>query len=299
MKRLLRLIAAALSTGIFVLAHAGQDLTGLYGVEGSCPKDMEKDALGAIYVRHCFSGERFGGESRLVIVQNGERICGWHAQCEGFNCSRLYSGRLVGTSSEGRLRLFAEDGHREDGVADEISYIVVPGGLTYPDAKSRAPIYVRRAAQLRSAALRAACIPQMSGKAPVLREYRMQVSGLPADNELERAFQAVAEQARRAPPTRLVRLSRLRDQTSWTDARGSNNHVIRKLVVRNDTKRGWEVVGQHPEMCTAFLRSEAGQVGERSVDAGPGISIAPGESLEFASCNGSNWHFAAVTAAGK
>lgn len=275
-------------------SHASDvtNVTGSYGIVGTCSdKDME-DNPGEIYVRHCFLGEKYVVTASMWLVQNGNSVCGYYSECGGFNCGKVYMGQMIGRVTGNTLTLFAESGHQEEGVAETRVFKVVPGGLSEGHSKTGKPTYVQRARELKEPSVAKACKPDFP-KEVRLKNYELDVSGILATEKVK--FLNHEREAKVKPPAaKRFNLSKLASMYEWEDKRDSSNYVPRLVSVRNDSKKAWTVSTGHPETCREFL-SYGGSPKEQSrvsVEAQfGGVEVKPGKSIDFLSCKGSTWTF--------
>ena len=279
-------------TGI-AAAQTPADVTGSYGVLGVCSDKEIEENSGELYVRHCFLGEKYAAYAEMSLVQKGNFVCGNYSECGGINCSKVYSGQLVGKITGKTLTLFMETGHQADELAEERIYKIVPGGLADGRLpRTDKPSYVRRAKVLENPSLRNTCDPVIPKKV-FLKNYVLDVSGILAAENVK--FLKDGQEERTQPPvTKRFSLSKLKAAYEWEDKREAGNYVPRTVIVRNDSKVAWTVGTQHPETCREFLSSTDRPKPElllgQEAQSG-GVEIKPGKSAGFLSCKGSIWTF--------
>lgn len=271
----------------FAAAQAPADITGSYGILGTCSDKEIENSPDEISVRHCFLGKKYAVYASMSLVQKGNSVCGSYSECGGINCSRLYTGQLVGKITGKKLTLFLETGHRGDGLAEERIYGIVPGGLA--DAgqpRTDKPVYVRRGKVLENPSLKNACNPVIPKEA-LLRNFTLDVPGILTEADIK-FLDAKDEVAKKAPPAKQFTLSKLSSHYQWTDKRSTGNYVPRLITIHNDSKKEWTVVAGYSETCRDFLSRDPLKETERLVyDAQfEGLGILPGKTLTFPSCKG-------------
>lgn len=268
-------------------AQKPADITGSYGIPGTCnDKDMEQNS-GELYVRHCFLGEKYTSYAAVSLVQNGNSVCGSYSECGGFNCSKVYTGQLVGKIAGQKLTLFMETGHLEDGLAEERIYRIVPGGLADPSQpRIDKPVYVRRAKVLENPSLKSACNPVIPREV-LLKNFTLDVPGILSTADIK-FLDAKNDVTKKAPPTKQFMLSKMPSGHQWTDSRNTGNYVPRLITIRNDSKKEWTVTAGYAETCRDFLsRDPLKETGRLVNDAQfEGLGILPGKTLTIPSCKG-------------
>jgi len=268
-------------------AQMPADITGSYRIPGTCNDKEIEDNSGELYVRHCFLGEKYTGYAEVSLVQNGNSVCGSYSECGGFNCSKVYTGQLVGKIAGQKLTLFMETGHRENGPAEERIYRIVPGGLAdHRQPQTDKPVYVRRAKVLENPSLKSACSPAIP-KEVLLKNFTLNVPGILTEAEIK-FLDAKDEVAKKAPPAKQFTLSKLSSHYQWTDKRSTGNYVPRLVTIHNDSKKEWTVVAGYSETCRDFLsRDPLKETGRLVNDAQfEGLGILPGKTLTIPSCKG-------------
>lgn len=223
----------------------------------------------------------------MSLVQNGNSVCGNYSECGGINCGRLYTGKLVGKITGKKLTLFMENGHREDGLAEERIYRIVPGGLA--DAgqpRTDKPVYVRRTKVLETPSLKNACNPVIP-KEVLLKNFTLDVSGILTTADI-RFRAAKNDVTKKAPLAKQFNLSKLASNYQWTDKRSTGNYIPRLVTIHNDSKKEWTVTAGYAETCRDFLsRDPLKETGRLVNDAQfEGLGILPGKTLTIPSCKG-------------
>jgi hypothetical protein len=273
-------------TGI-AAAQKPADITGSYGILGTCNDKEIEDTSGEIYVRHCFLGEKYAGYAVMSLVQNGNSICGSYSECGGLNCSKVYTGQLVGKITGKKLTLFMETGHRADELAEKRIYKIVRGGLAdaHPPRTDK-PVYVRRAKVLENSSLKNACNPVIP-KEVLLKNFTLDVPGILTAPDIK-FLDAKNDVTKKAPPAKQLTLSKLSSNYQWTDKRSTGNYVPRLVTVHNDSKKEWTVTAGYSETCRDFLsRDPLKETGRLVYDAQfEGLGILPGETRTIPSCKG-------------
>ncbi|WP_348067590.1 hypothetical protein [Polaromonas sp.] len=267
----------------FAAAQKPADVTGSYGMLGSCSDKEMDNSLDEISVRHCFLGKKYAAYAEMSLIQNGHSVCGSYSECGGINCSRVYTGQLVGKIAGDKLTLFMETGHREDGPAEERIYRIVPSGLADGDQhQTDKPVHVRRAKVLENPSLRNACNPVIP-KEVLLKNFTLDVPGILTTADI-RFLDAKNDVTKKAPPAKQFNLSKLSSNYQWTDQRSTGNYVPRLITIHNDSKKEWTVVAGYSETCRDFLSRDP-ETGRLVYDAQfEGLGILPDKTLTLPSC---------------
>lgn len=289
LNRLIAVVIVLMLAFVAVSGHAGpagENVTGVYGVRPQCD-DLSLHEY--IYIESCLSGARFSETSALVLVQNGNKICGSISECAGRNCIRVDGGNLVGEVLPGKIRIFHGDGSAVDGPAPAREFVMTPRGLRV--SMGRYVYYFeKRNSRLKDMATRQLCNPDLSSP-PGVAAGELQAPGqLPTETHAADYFTPPIDPPARLPPTKTLTLIGTSKHAKWKDNRPHGQEAVRKLVVRNRTGAGWSLSAEHHEACAYHLRgtpSEQATIGS--------LDIPARSEVVLQSCRGSNWDVVKIT----
>ena len=284
------------------LVHA-VDVTGAY-IEAKptkCDKKLRESGIGSTYLAACFRGDAAIETGKLEIVQNGSRVCGRYWECAGFNCNRLYEGRVVGTVEKDILTLYREDGHvGADKAPGQRFRVRLPYLVDRPKAGAKgAAQYRRMAVDLKRPELKGQCEPMLSG-AVTIEDSEFRVSGKPLVGFPLDSIEIVepVRALRKPPAPRLLVVKPGQDRINYQDFRTDDNWVLRTVRIVNESAETVDVTIREEGDCGDFLReqrrrfkqSQSENQDKRVRGASSGwpedFSIAAGAQTSVKTCHG-------------
>lgn len=272
-------------------ADARNNLTGHYEAppRQGCDESNFIPDLGPAYLNYCFTGNAYGYSPVLQLVQNGQLICGTYFECGGRNCNKVYSGAIAGSVKKNELQVYWANGHFQDGLALQLNFRAVRGGLVESNNKSSQPTLVKRSSKLKGLNLVKLCKPELSQTVLVNSDFELDLENVLKPEQIE--FVNLAQKKYALPPQpKILTISNQSKKIGWIDERITDNYVIRSIQIFNKSNYSWVIEYEHPEACQEFLRSsDHGRKNKAANLLESGREILPGDIVQIASCNGSRW----------